>query len=94
MSSYKEAYDLMGEIWENFSNYDKEWFLEENPIMMHNTLGMHLRNHANLWKLSWEPELIDGVDHSENHPDAISSKVITDFQSAKRKEHNYHSKGE
>lgn len=87
MNGYERAYALMGEIYNNFSRTDKLWFHAEEPALMHLSLGMHLRNHANLWQDAWEPELIDGVDCSPNHPDAISSKVIRDFQSeAKRLE--------
>lgn len=80
MSLYNKTYSLMEEIWNNFSTEDKEWFVGEVPHAMHHTLGRHLRNHAGLWEHSWEPELIEGVDHSPNHPDAISMKVIIDFQ--------------
>lgn len=80
MPGYKEAYELMEQIYENFSDEDKEWFVNEDPVMMHLTLGMHIRNHAGLWSVPHEPEIVDGVDISENHPDAISSKVIKDFQ--------------
>lgn len=87
MKGYERAYALMEEIYKNFSRADKLWFLGENPIRMHSGLGMHLRNHANLWQDTWEPELINDVDCSPNHPDAISSKVIRDFQlEAKRLE--------
>lgn len=78
--SYKTAYSLMEEIYKNFSEEDKTWFENEVPVAMHSTLGRHLRNHAKLWECEWQPELIDGVDYSPNHPDAISSRVIADFQ--------------
>lgn len=80
MKGYNEAYSLMTEIYNNFSRADKLWFLSEEPAMMHLSLGMHLRNHTKLWENPWEPELIDGVDYSPNHPDAVSGKVIRDFQ--------------
>lgn len=87
MNGYERAYTLMREIYNNFSRADKLWFHSEEPALVHLSLGMHLRNHANLWQDNWEPELIDGVDYSASHPDAISSKVIRDFQSeAKRLE--------
>lgn len=93
MKGYERAYSLMEEIYNNFSRLDKLWFLGEDPVMMHSSLGMHLRNHASLWQDTWEPELINDIDHSPNHPVAISSKVIRDFQvmakqqeAAKRKE--------
>lgn len=86
MSGYDKAYSLMQEIYNNFDRKDKLWFLSEDPVMMHLDLGMHLRNHARLWEEPWEPFLIDGVDHSPNHPDAISGRVIKNFQEWARKE--------
>lgn len=77
---YKAGMELMHQIYDNFSEDDKVWFQNESPAMMHLTLGMHLRNHCGMWETVWVPELIDGVDHSPNHPDAISSKVIRDYQ--------------
>lgn len=87
MKGYERAYALMEEIYKNFSRLDKLWFLGEDPVMMHSSLGRHLRNHANLWQDVWEPELVNDIDCSPNHPDAISGKVIRDFQlEAKRLE--------
>lgn len=81
MSGYEKAYSLMEEIWNNFSEKDKQWFISEDPILMHSTLGRHLRNYADLWQTPWTPEVDErGIDMSPNHPDAISSKVIQDFQ--------------
>jgi len=87
MGGYQRAYSLMEEIYENFNRYEKLWVLGEDPVNMHSGLGMHLRNCAYLWKDAWEPEIVDGVDYSLSHPDAISSRVIRDFQKeAKRLE--------
>jgi hypothetical protein len=66
------------------------WLTEESPeiqkqfkdcqfedlISYHHTLGRDIRNHFGLWEYMWEPKLIDGVDCSEEHPDAISMRVI------------------
>lgn len=49
---------------------------EENIILYHNTLGRRIRNHFDLWKYTWEPNLKNGIDFSPNHPDAISIEVI------------------
>lgn len=84
MNYYQDAMDLLQEIYNNFSDEDKEWFKKEPPIAMHLTLGMHLRNHCGMWLLAWVPEMIDGADHSPNHPDAISQRAITDFQAKVR----------
>lgn len=80
MDYYKAGMKLMCEIYVNFSEDDRVWFQNENPAAMHLTLGMHLRNHCGMWETKWVPELIDGIDHSPNHPDAISQRVIKDFQ--------------
>ena len=59
---------------------DQESFLaiaEGDLITVHESLGRNIRNEFNLWQNKWEPEIINGVDHSDEHPDAISMKVIT-----------------
>lgn len=84
MDYYQKAIDMLGEIWDNFSDEDKHWFKTSESAGMHLTLGMHLRNHCGMWETPWTPELIDGVDHSPNHPDAISMKAIRDFQVTKQ----------
>ena len=45
-------------------------------VKFHHCLGRNIRNHFHLWKYPWEPNLIHGVDHSPDHPDQISMKVI------------------
>lgn len=49
---------------------------KDNLVMFHHSLGMSIRNEFKLWENKWEPELIDGVDCSPNHPDAISMRII------------------
>lgn len=49
---------------------------ESELIMYHHSAGRYIRNTYKLWTYEWEPELIDGVDHSPNHPDAVSMKII------------------
>jgi hypothetical protein len=45
-------------------------------IDYHHRLGRYIRNTYSLWTFDWEPELIDGVDHSPFHPDNISMEII------------------
>jgi hypothetical protein len=45
-------------------------------IVYHNTLGRNIRNHFNIWKNTWEPKIINGFDHAEDHPDQISMRII------------------
>lgn len=79
---YDDAMKLLQEIYDNFSEEDKEWFKNTNPILMHHDLGRHLRNHCKMWEIKWDSEMIDDVDHSPNHPDAVSSRAIRDFQAS------------
>jgi hypothetical protein len=48
----------------------------ESLIRFHHSLGRHIRNKYNLWQLKWNPEIIDDVDHSPYHPDAVSQIII------------------
>lgn len=47
-----------------------------NLIEYHHTLGRNIRNEFEFWKIKWDPELVDGVDMSPDHPDAISMRII------------------
>lgn len=42
----------------------------------HHSLGRSIRNQFKLWDNPWTPELVDGVDCSLNHPDAVSMSII------------------
>lgn len=49
----------------------------EDLVKLHHTLGQNIRNEFKLWFYNWIPVIkSDGADHSPNHPDAISMKVI------------------
>lgn len=45
-------------------------------ILYHDSLGRDIRNHFKLWEEVWTPELINGVDYSEAHPDSVSMRII------------------
>ena len=45
-------------------------------ICFHTSAGRHIRNTYGLWELKHEPELIDGIDISPNHPDNISGIIL------------------
>ncbi len=69
-------------MWNNLSQEerDQSGFLqceeEEDLIQFHHSLGQSIRNEFDLWRYEWEPVLVDGVDYSSEHPDAISMEVI------------------
>lgn len=56
---------------------------EKDLIQLHHSFGRWIRNHYKLWDennphtlLNYEPVMIEGVDCSEKHPDAVSMAVI------------------
>ena len=65
-----------------YENDEDFWKFTLKPssslVEYHHTLGEHIRNHFKLWEREWEPNIINGIDHSENHPDAISMSVIVE----------------
>lgn len=79
-SSYEKGLTLLQEIWDHMPCQDKQWFLKTDPMMMHFNLGAHLRNECGMWNQVWVADVIDGVDYAIDHPDAVSMRVIRDFQ--------------
>lgn len=72
--------DLISNWLPKVSEYERDQFVgcaKDDLIQFHHGLGTDIRNAYGLWGLSWEPDIIDGADHSDNHPDAVSMKVIT-----------------
>lgn len=48
----------------------------DDMIQLHHSFGRYIRNKYDLWSRTWVPDLIDGVDYSKEHPDAISMDII------------------
>ena len=67
-----------------------QWLVEESEIPQqeflktpysklvayHNSLGRKIRNEFKLWENTWTPDIRNGVDHSPDHPDAVSMRLI------------------
>ena len=51
---------------------------KENLVTYHNSLGRNIRNEFKLWDVDWEPEIVNGVDISPNHPDQVSFDIIVE----------------
>ena len=66
--------------WHKFNNHiEIECFLDNHPhVIMY--LSRYIRNVTGLWDYPWKPNIIDGVDHSEEHPDQISHYAIEEFR--------------
>ena len=63
--------ETLKEIKKEFVNTPKD-----KLVRYHSTLGRTIRNEYKLWDTSWTPDIREGVDHSTNHPDQISLKVM------------------
>lgn len=48
----------------------------DDMIQFHHTAGMNIRNEYSLWKHKWTPVIVNGVDMADDHPDAISAKIL------------------
>ena len=58
---------------------DKEIIVSEMnnaPHRMRGSIAQYIRNKYKLWDREWKPEIIDGVDHSPNHPENVSDKIV------------------
>ena len=69
------------------STDDRERFLgctKDGLVQYHHSLGRNIRNRFGLWKHKWEPEVRDGVDHSPEHADAISQRIIEEVWRRKK----------
>lgn len=74
--------DIVSHLTDNERAILRETYRSELPIFHHST-GRHIRNYYDLWKdgnplttLNYVPEIRNGVDWSERHPDAVSTKII------------------
>lgn len=69
------AHDVISKL--NFTEiYQIQESFEDELIHLHHGLGTWIRNEYKLWENGWNPEIKDGVDYSEDHPDAISMKIV------------------
>jgi len=50
----------------------------DNLVQYHTTLGRQIRNEFEMWRDEHEPFIVDGCDHSQDHPDARSMRVMED----------------
>ena len=65
----------------HFKEYDRH-----SLITFHHTLGRDIRNHFGLWEYMWIPVLQEGIDCSQEHPDAISMRIIEKVWDAANKQ--------
>lgn len=69
------AQDVISKLNETEVYHFQEMMYDE-IYSLHHGFGTWIRNEYKLWQNEWTPEIKDGVDYSEDHPDAISMKII------------------
>jgi len=48
----------------------------DSLVKYHDSLGRMIRNEFKMWDNDWKPLIVNGVDHSPEHPDQRSQRVI------------------
>jgi hypothetical protein len=80
--SIKYMVDIAEEWFKESTERDQEEFITtkfENLVVFMNPLGVNLINYFGLWNYRWEPVVKDGVDYSEEHPEAVALKIIQEL---------------
>jgi len=63
---------------------------KEDLVIYHSTVGRSIRNAFELWAVPWTPVIDEsGVDISEEHPDAVSMRVLEGVWEMVREELGY-----
>lgn len=63
---------------------------KEDLIAYHSTVGRSIRNAFELWEKPWTPVIDEsGADVSEEHPDAVSMRVLEGVWEMVREELGY-----
>jgi hypothetical protein len=76
--------EIVNEVIKWFAESDIEDQIEfvsadmDDLIVYHSGLGRTIRNTFDMWQDEWEPEYVNGSDHSPHHPDARSMQVLVD----------------
>lgn len=74
------ANDVISNWFPKVSEYERNEFIstaKDDLIRFHHGLGTDIRNAYGLWNLKWKPQIVDGIDVSSGHPDAVTMSVIT-----------------
>lgn len=82
---------IVNEILRDMDSEDMQWLADRSLTdtlgLLHHSWGRAIRNHYNLWHTSplterWRTDesshdIRGGVDYSEDHPDAVSTRIMT-----------------
>jgi hypothetical protein len=79
MYTFNEMVLITNKMLDKFTSKELEKFIntpKEKLVKYHDSLGRDIRYEFKLWENEWKPNIKNGVDHSEDHPEQISLKVI------------------
>lgn len=78
--NYRSEESIAREVFKNLSweEFDLIGTIPTSHDMMefHHSVGRYIRNHYKLWERGYIPVIVNGVDVAEDHPDAISSRIL------------------
>lgn len=77
---YDLAVSIVESWFDNEPVKNKNMFVnskEDALVVYHHTLGRSIRNEFKLWQIEWTPEIENGIDVSNDHPDQVSMIIIT-----------------
>ena len=71
---------IADDIFKNLSEEDRlnVMAIDDRDDMgqFHHTTGRWIRNEYKLWDRPWTPDIKNGIDFSQDHPDAISTRIM------------------
>lgn len=76
MTVIEIAQDIVGKLRPEGLAEIKKVASSGGMIKFHATVGRYIRNQYGLWRRAHTPVIVGGVDVSEDHPDAISHRVL------------------
>lgn len=80
MNKYDE---YLEDLWTKTSNENRKMFLTCEDytkfVGEYSQIARDMRNKFSMWDTPYTPEIINGVDHSPNHPDNLSMKILRNF---------------
>lgn len=81
MTNEEIAQEVYNKWYKTWAPTDQAYFRKHSYIEFHHGIGRNIRNEFKLWdRPPHEPELINGIDYSPNHPDAVSSWILQRVQ--------------
>lgn len=73
-----DVYRVVTEVWpqEERDKFFLAPIIEVDALYGRYELMMYIRNIYRLWERPWTPVMIDGIDHSPDHPENLSYHIL------------------